>query len=318
MKGLGTGILLMAQVITLAVAQGGDPNKGGQDASLEEVRQRIDQAISAWRKPSKETDRELLTRLVATESKGVPYQCELLDNRGAGSPVSIILEALVRIRQASCVPAIVRLLTSRRQTERLLAADALRGLAFRDCVPPLAQALGDKKYAVRQHIHEALLELSRGSLRLEVLGQVSRHMRESSEPHPFAMLLGHIGGSQATSHLLSLLRKRDARAKLAALQALSKLTADARQIDLRQVIDLLDHPEASVRKEACLLLGAKTYKPAVRDLICLVTDDMSPGVTGNAYWALRRITGLTLKGDSKLWNDWWERSGRKQYEEETH
>ena len=217
--------------------------------------------------------------------------------------------------QAACVPSIARLLSSRRQAERLLAVDALKGLAFRDCVRPLVQAVGDRKHAVRERSHDALLELSRGRFRLEVLGQVIQRMRSSSKPHPFAMLLGHIGGSRATRHLLSLLRRPHERSKLAALQALRKLTAGAHEIDLMQMIDLLDHSAASVRKEACLLLGTKEYKPAVGPLICLMTDDRSPGVAGNAYWALRRITGLALKADSKLWNDWWERTGRKQYEE---
>ncbi len=149
MKTLLTGILLTAQVVTGAVAQGSDPSQSDGSVSPKALRQRIDEAIADWRGSSEVADRKLLARLTSTGKSGVPYQCELLDNRRGGTPTKIILQSLVKIRQSSCIPFIARMLTSRQLAERVLAVDALHGLGFKACVRPLLQALGDKRHAVR-------------------------------------------------------------------------------------------------------------------------------------------------------------------------
>ena len=67
---------------------------------------------------------------------------------------------------------------------------------------------------------------------------------------------------------------------------------------------LLDSERARLRKQAALALGKLQDIESVETLIEFL-DDENRGVSGNAYWALKNITGLRFPPESQRWKIWW-------------
>jgi tetratricopeptide (TPR) repeat protein len=79
-------------------------------------------------------------------------------------------------------------------------------------------------------------------------------------------------------------------------------------------IENLSNMDPKVRESAAILLGQKRVKTAVWPLIARLQDE-DEAVRIAAATALQRITrlGRGYAMDYKLWNQWWEREGHKDY-----
>jgi hypothetical protein len=106
-----------------------------------------------------------------------------------------------------------------------------------------------------------------------------------------------------------LLQRLDAGDDATRIAALQELSAHAQPEDGERVAALLQRSEPAVLKEVCLFLGRVQYRPAVREMIDLMRDTGDAGLKANAHWSLQRITGLQLKQDPNLWEQWWQRGG---------
>lgn len=107
--------------------------------------------------------------------------------------------------------------------------------------------------------------------------------------------------------LLAQLDAADDATKLAAMKGLCLL---ARPEDGARVFGLLKETKSdAIKKQACTFLGRVQHRPAVRELIDLLRDTKDPGLKAGAHWSLQRITGLKLRREPELWEQWWEHAG---------
>ena len=102
----------------------------------------------------------------------------------------------------------------------------------------------------------------------------------------------------------------DARDDATRVEALRELAQAPQPEDHGKVLDLLHRGDSdAVRKQACLYLGQVESRDAVRPLIDVLTETANDGLRANAHWALQRITGLRLRPEPELWEQWWKRCG---------
>jgi HEAT repeat protein len=108
----------------------------------------------------------------------------------------------------------------------------------------------------------------------------------------------------------ALIARLDAADDATKLAAMKELCVVARVEDGERVFRLLkDTKSDAIKKQACLFLGRVQHRPAVRELIDLLRDTKDPGLKAGAHWSLQRITGLNLRRDLELWEQWWEHAG---------
>ena len=62
--------------------------------------------------------------------------------------------------------------------------------------------------------------------------------------------------------------------------------------------------DASLRRESCMTLGRLHCSEALGELIDLLQDD-NAGVRDAAYWAVREITGKSMKAEPARWQRWY-------------
>ncbi|HZN42051.1 MAG TPA: HEAT repeat domain-containing protein [Planctomycetota bacterium] len=108
----------------------------------------------------------------------------------------------------------------------------------------------------------------------------------------------------------ALIAQLDAADETTRLTAMKGLCLLARPEDGARVFELLkDTKSDAIKKQACLFLGRVQHRAAVRELIDLLRDAKDPGLKAGAHWSLQRITGLKLRRELELWEQWWEFTG---------
>jgi len=109
----------------------------------------------------------------------------------------------------------------------------------------------------------------------------------------------------------ALIARLDAADDATKLAAMKDLCVVGRAEDGERVFQLLkDTKSDAIKKQACLFLGRVQHRPAVRELIDLLRDTKDPGLKAGAHWSLQRITGLRLRRELELWEQWWQNAGQ--------
>ncbi len=278
-----------------------------QDSSAIEAEaiRRVDQALTAWRAdPEKDPD-QLEKWLVAAGKPASAYLCRIIEGRPQDLPLEPLVMAVGRLGSSESVGTVCSVLSCPAPADRVAAVGALRLLFCSKCIPFLVAAVDDSDDSVAIVAEAALL--GEKSSFAQVAREVDKHWKAAKDKSRLARLLGQVATADAHERLLGFLDLPGDDSRVAALQGLYLL---ARPEDGERVAVLLKGSSSVVvRKQACLFLGRVQHRPAVRELIELLRETEA-GLAANAHWALQRITGLKLKLDAGLWDEWWERSGK--------
>jgi hypothetical protein len=186
-----------------------------------------------------------------------------------------------------------------------------------------AKVLGEETFAPRTGELTAALDaiFARDPALIQVVQRswlsIERRLRT-----PVARAVGNLGGDAALLFLAGLLERDDANAGML-LSQLGRASRGVSRETADDVADLarkyLNSDTPGIVKETAVLLARLGDDAAVPDLIPLLGEE-SRGLTGNAYWALKEITGLTLPKDETVWEawhsrerEWWTRDSRQAF-----
>jgi HEAT repeat protein len=270
----------------------------GKDA---EARIQVGRAIARWSRDGA----ALESALVALGTAAMPCVCDLLEAQPRSVPVEPLARALGRVPHHRAPAALGRLLRSTSVAERTAAVAALAALDRRDAYVELAVALDDADAAVAELAEQHLAGTARDPSALAA-GLAAR-VGEAQDRGRVARVLGRRGDEPSHRALAGLTSDPDPRTQLAALDG---LWLTARPADGELVSELLS-PQRSpaVRGRACLVLGKLRHRESAPTLIAALRDG-ERALAANALWALREISGLRLKADHELWQQWWQRQRR--------
>lgn len=294
---------LALSVISLLLA----PSTQGpvRRTKTKDIREQVDGVIAEWLQGTDRRADALTKALVALGKKAAPYVCTLLDTDRGGAPAEPLVQAVGQLGHPRAPATLGRLLSSEVLSERRAAVDALGALKLRSACPYLVDAMGDADPSLAQRAESILLAKECPSAWVAYAAEV--RLPRARDKSRLALLLGRKGGEETHRVLMGLAEDWQADAQLAGLQG---LYLAGRSEDGETVALLLaDGGSLAVRKQACLVLGKIRYGKATRSLIDVLYQ-VDDGLVANAHWALQRITGLKLKADPKLWEQWWKRTGK--------
>jgi HEAT repeat protein len=265
-------------------------------------------------------------RLLAALSGAEPSTVTVLHEAATGAPRTGYprLKDSERKTLAAAIEQVPRAATALLAGEDMDAQEArearllaLRSLGHVGRAPDLRPALalaatsssGAIDRAVRTELESAISEiLRRDRAGYAAIGEVLREGETDVE----AILVGALGRS-GTRDALQLLSDRLGRNRALDLPILSQMgRIAARQhgpadpILLRRVRPYLKSRDVAIRREAAMAVGRLEDEEAVPELIGLLGED-NPGVQSNAYWALKRITGMALAPEPHRWKAWYDR-----------
>jgi hypothetical protein len=291
---------------SLATPRDSSPFAG---ATPEDIRDRIDDMILGWSytKTSKTPilPEDLAKSLESLGPPAVDYLGWLLDTSAGKVPHRSIAFALGKLGIPKGLAALGRLLGSKEPEERLSAVTGLCLVEGPEVDPYLFKALDSRSVEIWQMASQTLVD----RLKKDSDGRLFRSLmtRLSTAPikAPYTITLAQSGLPEAHRDLIILLQSENDEDVKAAIQGISLMNDPG---DGELVLGLLRGARSSVKKEMCLLLGKLKYRSAVPDLIALLRDD-TPGVPGNAHWALREITGKSYAASADLWQTWWDSTG---------
>jgi len=236
-----------------------------------------------------------------------PYLCALIEQRRNSVPVAVLCGALGLLGDPDAIPSLAKLLTSEFPEERAAMVTALAAIGVPECAPPLLDALNDELSMVYDPAAKALVAMSRKELLSGLSRTILRRMSGAKNKVSHAITLGGQGDPEAREGLRDLLRMGDDKVVVAALQGLSEIKNPE---DAHAVEPLLRVESLEVRKTACIYLGKVKHLPAVPELIQLLREE-DRGVSSNAHWALREISGERYGTAPDLWAAWWEDASRR-------
>lgn len=275
----------------------------------ENARHAIDEVIHGWLAAGTGQRGDLAEKLEPLLSPdGLRYLCALLEEkprRVPGEPLAAVIGAKA---DPSTVPSLIRALQFGPQLERRAILQALARIGTPEVVPPILAALEDGATAVSKSASEALVELNTKMPEARIPDSLISRIDATKAKIPYAVALGNIGGDDPYRTLIRLARSSDNDECLAGLVGLMK---QFRPEDADLIMPLLQSNSPMIRKQTCVLLGRAKYKPAVKSLIDLLSDEDTALVT-DAHSALQSITGQTLARDINLWKSWWEVAGSKE------
>ncbi|MBI4713086.1 MAG: HEAT repeat domain-containing protein [Planctomycetes bacterium] len=96
-----------------------------------------------------------------------------------------------------------------------------------------------------------------------------------------------------------------------AILLLAPVSARAQDVTA-ELITLLEHKDAQVRKNTALTLGDLNARTAVKALVDTISDE-NPEVREAAVKSLVKITKQNLPADYNAWINWWEKEGSPKY-----
>lgn len=280
----------------------------GDDPTHDPARGKIDELLDKWRTSRTKIPVEDLAQALAGTGRGsATYLCELVDNKRHTIPIRAVAMAIGRQRQQGSLATLTRLLEAPEVNERVAAVEALELFGSRECLDLLARTLDEERDEVASRAEAALLVP--GHPREILVQTVVGRLRHAKDKGRVARVLGRLGGKESRAALLELLSEPNERSHLAALQGVWCFEDFGDGSVVLQCYR--DSTVVAVKKQACLVLGKLGFRSAVRDMIDALRSE-DKGLTANAHWALGKLTGLKLKADSDLWEQWWTRTGREQ------
>jgi hypothetical protein len=212
------------------------------------------------------------------------------------------------MRRLSAVRSLAGLLESPRTDHRVSAVASLAALNAPACETSLLNALDDPERAVYTLASTALVSLAEGAIDSYVVEDLATWTLTAAHKDRYTVVLGQLSDPTARETLHGFLSSDDEPTRVAAL---SGLWHNARFSDGEPVHALFAESDSvAIKKKAILVLGRVGYRPACRDLIDLLSDP-NPGLKGNAHWALRSITNLSLRQDVEMWELWWNIVGKR-------
>jgi hypothetical protein len=298
------------RLISTASDLEGDPLLAGPMAD-KAVQKRIESLLANCMKIGPKADEPTADRLVGCGKGTAPFLAFLLSKRNhAKLPLRAMGLAIGRRAGADAIPTLARLLASKQARARVAGVVGLDAVARRKCLEPLASVAADSDRTVRLQAAHALKSLALRYSRLDVCAALMKQIGSAAYKPHLTMLMGDIGGYKAHRYLWRLMRSSRPETKLAAMEGLIRLRKPQ---DGPEVAKLLHERSGQLKRRACIFLGTVRHKASVRALIDQLSSD-DAGLCKNAGWALRQITRLGLRPEPQLWEDWWERTGRKQKE----
>ena len=273
----------------------------------DEIRRAIDNLLWEWRAGERTQPKALTQAFFDLGQAASPELCKLLDDRPPDPlPVDSIAAAIGRLGRTDALPTLGRLSQSEHDGERLAAANALGDMDLLDGLPFLVRALDDPAVDVADRA-EGLLLASRQQPKaiVMVLNENTRAVRDKVR---IGRTLGQIDCKESRQALLRMLESFDEATILGGLQG---VWHSGREEDGDVILRAMrEHPTPGIQKQACLALGKLHVGSAIPDLIQVLRHP-DRGVVANAHWALREITGLVLKAEPDLWQQWWDRGGSR-------
>jgi HEAT repeat protein len=270
----------------------------------ESLCRRADELIGRW---SENQVGDLARDLQSLGSDVGPYLCALIEQRRNSVPVAVVCGALGLLGDPDAIPSLAKLMTSEFPEERAAMVAALAAIGVPKCAPPLLDALNDELSMVYDPASKALVAMSRKEILSGLSRTILRRMSGAKNKVSHAITLGRQGDPEAREGLRDLLGTGDDKVVVAALQGLSEIKNPE---DAHAVEPLLRVESIEIRKTACIYLGKVKHLPAVPDLIRFLQEE-DRGVSSNAHWALREISGERYGTAPDLWSAWWEGVGSR-------
>lgn len=173
--------------------------------------------------------------------------------------------------------------------------------------PGLLQALeaGIKNQDLASAVERALMKFAQekedGERRL--LNDLQTKFSNASAPLKLRIveLLQLSDTAQAEALLVACLSENSPALRCAAMDALERRRAG--RTAQAAMFGVLRNGVPDEKKQACITLGQLKYVPAIPELIKLLASTES-GLSENALWALRNITGLSGGANPESWTSW--------------
>jgi hypothetical protein len=177
-------------------------------------------------------------------------------------------------------------------------------------LPAFFPLLNDRSEEIASTCESMMIEVlerhgSRVSLRFLV-----RHLRGSIlndyGKARLARIVQRCEGTEAREIVIGLLGSND-RLDRALLQNIVGFDQGMDPMSLDELVEYLDRgllsEDAAIRRE-CARLSGVVREHSLAFLLVELLSDADPGVKGNAYWALRELSGLSIKPDPRRWQSW--------------
>lgn len=227
---------------------------------------------------AKHADKEALDRLLDT-----------LDSEHS-EVKKVIVDALAALRDAKAVPLLTRWVGRAGEDDqlRLRACEALGQIGDEAAMPLLTRVMGDETVADRVRFAaceaagriggaqaRSLLMSQLGTARGAFKGAVLKALAKTGGQETLRVLLPYAGPNE------------DPLVRGLALEALHRLDPTAAAAIAR---DLLDDPEAALRREVALCIGRVSWHDLLPPLRAAL-EDRDPNVRAAAVWAAARLNG---------------------------
>lgn len=268
----------------------------------------VNQAITLWKSVGSNERVDLADALTAQGAKIAPYLEFLLAKRPTSTPLVPVTMAFVNLDEERFLEFSKKMMASPSSEIREAAILGVTKATNPARMPIIFQAMEDSSPSVWKTALEAMLVAAKSKEeKTELVDQIGQKIRTSKNATAFAVALSRIGGPDAHRLLFDLVGDNDETARLTGLHGLGILADPA---DGPRLIGLLSDQSEMIRKSTCLALGKMKYAPAVSSLINVLQQN-NVGVSDNARWALKEITGAIVPDKNDAWIEWWEVSGSK-------
>jgi len=259
------------------------------------------------------TLQEFEKKLVGMGGPVVPCILDYVSKKPLRSLLKPLFDVLVSLRDDGTVSYMQLLMQSKSSRVREAALASLEKIGDSDSIKTLVNVLKGEDSTMSLKALQSITAILQANQSEYKLFQTLENLARESESALKRQILDCLGSSKsrlAVEIILSFLGDwEDGNVRLSAVAAIGRLGFCESSI-CEAIKPLLSGESDHLRREAALSLGRLQDLESVEALMVLLNDE-SAGVRGNAYWALKNITGLRFPANKQRWNIWWKNESDK-------
>jgi HEAT repeat protein len=257
--------------------------------------------------------KKLKSELVKLEAPVVPSLLRYLDMKPENSAIGTLLDILVKFKDDQTVGYLKFFLDSDSKDIQLAVVHVLGNIGDAEAVKALLPPLLGKDTQLGRAAGKAIKAILQKEPDNHKVIRVLHNAAKSAEASVKVRIINCLAFSRsrlAAAVLLEFLGEWEKTSvKRAVINAIGVLCFADSGI-CSAIRPFLKHKNKQLRKEAALTLGKLQDLESGKGLISLLKDK-DKGVRGNAYWALKKITGLKFPPSYDRWKDWWDKEYKK-------